>query len=239
MVLAADREMPSLLPTVAILLGTGACARTVVRPHGEVQNVGLPRPAAIVVYDFAVSDAELHEKQLAPVESDLGHDVANALAEELAHGLGELGFTVVRKPRGTAIENNELLIDGEFLDIGDGNMAERLVIGFGAGASKVDTADHVYYGAARKKVLDFRTHADSGKMPGAAATMGVGVAATGAVTATMWATSAATGGLKEYKSVVARMGAKSGQQAVGYLSTFFYKQGWIKQDQVKKTKIDK
>jgi hypothetical protein len=62
------------------------------------------------------------------------------------------------------------------------------VIGFGAGASRVDTEAHVYYGPGRRKLLDFGTHADSGKMPGAAATMGAGDVVEGGVTTGMAAT---------------------------------------------------
>jgi len=110
------------------------------------------------------------------------------------------------------------------------------VIGFGAGAAKVDTTVHVFYG--RERIADFRTHADSGKMPGAAATLGAGAAAEGAVTGTMIATNAATGGYKEYHSQVERMSARSANEAARYLSELFGKQGWIAPDQVKKAKRD-
>ncbi len=165
--------------------------------------------------------------------------MAKALAEELVRGLLDLGFAVERKPRGTPIRIRQLLIDGEFLDVDEGNRLQRLVIGFGAGASKIDTEVHVYYGVRRRKLLDFKTHADSGKMPGAAATVGAGVAVTGAVTAATAATSAAAGAVKEYQSEVERMAAHSAQQAVAYLSTFFAKQGWIRPDQVKSPTLDR
>ena len=223
-----------------------ACARTVVRPETEMLNFGLRRPRQILVYDFAVTTAETTahgsiQKQSNETSStsqsdqelEIGRQAAKALADELVRGLHDLGFTVERRPRGSPVRYYELLIDGEFLDVNEGNRLERLVIGFGMGASRVDTEVHVYYGAQRRKLLDFRTHADSGKLPGAAATMGAGVAVTGGITAATAAISAAAGTAKEYHSDIERMAAHSADQAVAYLSEFFAKQGWIRPDQVK------
>jgi len=247
------RNLAQILAITLIAVCVGACARTVVRPETEMQGFGLPRPQEILVCNFALTGAEAAENQ-GPVKKmdnetsgtsegerdrEIGRQVANALGEELVRGLRDLGFTVERRPRGTPIGRHQLLIDGEFRDVDKGNRLERLVIGFGAGASKVDTEVHVYYGAGRRKLLDFRTHADSGKMPGAAATMGAGAAVGGGITAGMAAASAAEGIVKEYHSEVERMGGHSADQAVAYLSEFFAKQGWIRPDQVKRPKLDR
>ncbi len=237
-----------VLVTSAVILG--ACARTVVLRETKMVDFGLPKPEEIIVYDFVLTEAEVRESQ-GPLkemfrfdkpagapgnerEQEIGRQVAKTLAEELAQGLRGLGFTVERKPPGTAIGDRQLLIDGEFLDVDEGNRLKRLVVGFGAGASRVDTEAHAYYGAGRRKLLDFGTHSDSGKMPGAAATMGAGAVVTGGVTAGMAATAAGTGAVKEYHSEIERMAAHSADQAVAYLSEFFAKQGWIRPDQVKK-----
>jgi len=218
------------------------CARAVVEPR-NVEATREPRPTKILVYDFAVTPAEVssHEGIAIGTSSDrnnveLGHDVASALSNQLADELREQGFVVERRHRGSHVGAHELAIEGEFLDVAEGDQVKRLVIGFGAGAAKVDTAVHVYYGG--RRIADFRTHADSGKMPGAAATLDAGVAAEGAVTGTMVATNAATGSYKEYHSQVERMSAKSAEQAGRYLSELFGRQGWIAADRVKKAKRD-
>ncbi len=228
-----------------------ACASTVVHPETGMRKFGLPRPQQILVYDFAVTEAEVTEEPMKKMLGEargtsqseqarkIGRQVANALAGELARGLHDLGFNVERRPRGTPVGSHQLLIDGEFLDIDEGNRVGRLVIGFGMGASRVDTEVHVRHGARRRDLLDFKTHSDSGSLPGAAATMGAGAAVTGGVTAGMAAASAAEGVLKEYHSEVERMAAHSADQAVAYLSEFFANQGWIRPDQVKKAKVHK
>lgn len=244
------RNLAQILVIILSGVYVGSCARTAVRPETEILNFGLPRPQEIIVYSFAVTEAELTANQ-GPIKNETsrasegegerepGMQAANALAEELVRGLRELGFTVERRPRGTPIESDEVLIDGAFLDVDKGNRLERLVIGFGAGASKVDTEVHVYYGVARRKLIDFRTHADSGKMPGAAATMGAGAVVVGGVTAGSVVASAASGAVKEYHSEIERMAAHSADQAVAYLSEFFVKQGWIRPDQVKRPTVDR
>jgi len=228
---------------LSLLLLLAGCARTAVQPS-NVEATREPRPTKIIVYDFAVTASEVTPREgiaigSGPADRDnatLGHDVASALAERLAGELREQGFVVERRARGTAVGPHELAVDGEFLDVTEGDQAKRLVIGFGAGAAKVDTAVQVYYG--RTLMLDFRTHSDSGKMPGAAATLGAGAAYEGVVTGTALASSAATGGYKEYHSQVERMSARSAEQAANYLSQLFGREGWIAPDRVKKAKLD-
>ena len=249
----SNRNVAQILAIILSAVCIGACARTVVRPETEMLNFRLPRPQQILVYDFAVTEAEATENR-EPIkkkvnetsgtsggerEQEMGRQVAKALAEELVRGLRDLGFAVERKPRGTPIGSHQLLIDGMFLDVDEGNRLKRLVIGFGVGASKVDTEVHVRYGAEHRKLLDFNTHADSGKMPGAAATMGAGTVVQGGVTAGMAATGAGVGAVKEYHSEVERMSGHSADQAVAYLSAFFAKQGWIRPDQVKRATVDR
>ncbi len=244
------RGLAQIVVLVASAVILDACARTVILRESKMVDFGLPRPEKIVVYDFALTETEVRESR-GPLkkmfrfdepaggpeserEQEIGRHAAKVLGDELVQGLRGLGFSVERKPRGTTIGDRQLLIDGEFLDVDEGNRLKRLVIGFGAGASRVDTEAHAYYGPEGRKLLDFGTHADSGKMPGAAATMGAGAVVTGGVTAGMAATAAGTGAVKEYHSEVERMAAHSADQAVAYLSEFFARQGWIRPDQVKR-----
>jgi len=244
------RSLARILAITLWAVWVGACARTVVHPETQMRDVGLSRPRQIVVRDFAVTAAEVTEEPIKKMlhdvegipkseqEREIGRHVQNALSEELSRKLRDLGFAVERKPRGTPIESHQLLIEGEFIDVNEGNRLERLVIGFGIGGSWLDTEAHVYYGGKRRKLLDFKTHADSGILPGAAATMGAGAAITGGVTAGMAAAGVAAGAVKEYHSEIERMASHSADQAVAYLSEFFAKQGWIPPDRVKKPKID-
>ena len=206
------------------------------------------RPERILVYDFAVSAQEVKEyqgimrqqptiKDAAERERLLAQEVKDALADELIEGLRSLGFRVERAKRGTPATGTDMLIDGQFLTVDEGNPLHSLVIGFGNGASSVQTQVQVYQGPDARKIMEFTTQPDSSKMPGAAATMVAGAAVSGGVTAEMVAANAAASGVKTYKSDVARMAADSGDQVARYLSDVFEKQGWIRPDQVRKARI--
>ena len=234
---------------IALLCGfVAACGQTGIRRAALVAETNLPRPNRILLYDFAVSEQEVKEyqgimrqqpniKDAAERERVLAKEVKDALAEEVIDGLRPLGFVVERVGRETKATGSDLVVDGQFLTVDEGNPLRRLVIGFGTGASLVQSQVQVYQGEQARKLMEFTTQSDSGKMPGAAATLGAGAAAQGGVTAGMVVANAAVSGVKTYKSDVARMAAGSGDQVARYLSEFFAKQGWIRADQVRKARM--
>jgi hypothetical protein len=226
------------------------CARTAVQPERETVVAGLPRPERILVYDFAVTDDEVSENRgvfqrvandvgdttQAERQHEIGRQVASALAEELVRELRDLGFDAIRVPRGTPIAGNALLISGQFLNVDEGNRLRRMVIGLGAGSSSVDTQVYVQQGPERRVVLEFATHADSGRMPGAALTMGAGAAVQGGATAEMTAANVAAGGVKAYRGEVERIAGRSADATVAYLSEFFARERWITPEQAAKAR---
>ncbi len=225
-----------------------ACGQTGIRRAALVPETNLTRPNRILLYDFAVSEQEVKEyqgimrqqptiKDASERERLLAMDVKDALAEEVIDGLKPLGFIVERVGREAKVSGSDLLIAGHFVTVDEGNPLHRLVIGFGSGASSVQSEVQVYQGQDKRKLLDFTTQSDSGIMPGAAPMLGAGAAVQGGVTAGMVVANAAMSGVKTYKSDVARMAAASGDQVARYLSEFFAKQGWIRQDQVRKARM--
>jgi hypothetical protein len=240
--------------SIDILLGAllffsiAACGQTGIRNAVVTSEKSLPRPARILVSDFAVSEREVTEYQgimrqqpsvKDPVERQrqLANEVKDAFADEVVHGLRALGFNVESVSRGTAATGNELLVDGQVLTVDEGNPLRRLVIGFGSGTSTVESRVQVYQGGNTRKLLEFTTHSDSGMMPGAGPTLGAGAAVQGGVTAGTVVVNTAIEVIKTYKSDVPRMAAASGDQVVRYLSEFFAQQGWIPAVQVRKARI--
>ena len=225
-----------------------ACGQTGIRRAALVPETNLSPPKRILLYDFAVSEQEVKEyqgimrqqpnvKDASERERLLAKEVKDALAEELIDGLKPLGFVVERVGRETKATGSDLVIDGQFLTVDEGNPLHRLVVGFGTGASMVQSQVQVYQGQEARKLMEFTTQSDSGKMPGAAPTLGAGAALQGGVSAGMVVANAAVSGVKTYKSDVARMAAGSGDQVARYLSEFFAKQGWIRADQVRKARM--
>jgi hypothetical protein len=167
----------------------------------------------------------------------LAQEVNDALAEELVEGLKALGFVVVRVPRGTRTADRDLLIDGQFLTVDQGDPFQRVMVGFGKGASAISTRVQVYQAPQSLTLLEFTAQSESGKLPGAAPLLGAGALAQGGVSAGMVVANATGSGVKTYKSDVARMAAATGDQVARYLSEFFATHGWIRPDQVRKARI--
>src|SRR5688572_14750648 len=140
------RVLAGLLSFVFVV----ACGQTGIRRATVTPETNLPRPGRILVYDFAVNEQEVKEyqgimrqqptiKDAAERERLLAQEVKDALAEELVDNLRPLGFIVERVARGTRAMENDLLIDGQFLTVDEGNPLHRLVVGFGTGGSAVQT----------------------------------------------------------------------------------------------------
>src|SRR5262245_50589759 len=195
------RKIGRALFVVMILSGLlGGCAQTTVQPQFAQATVGpVPRPNQVVVYPFAVNPAQVTQNQgllqgainnmegvsTVANEESIGQDAANALADEMVKRINALGLPSWRVPRGAPAPVNSLVIDGHFIDVNEGNRLERTVIGLGLGQSTMDTEAQVYTPSSTgyQMVLEFKTHADSGEMPGAAITGPAGAAAAGGLTA--------------------------------------------------------
>ena len=217
----------STLLIIACGIGLVGCAKTVVQSLSETEKLGLPHPPQVLVYTFAVSPTEVIENQsiihefvesqggMTPEQRlrEIGREAADAMAEELVRGVSELGLPARRAYKETVIPVNALVVEGAFLDVDEGNRLRRVVVGFGAGASRVDARVLVYQASpdGRVKVLDFMTHGDSGQMPGASATVG---------------------------AEVEQIAARNAQQAVAYLSQLFAKEGWIIKAKAKEVKLE-
>jgi|SRR5277367_1566643 len=242
--------------TVAAL---SACSPASVTPQvTAAPAVGATRPNLIVVYNFAVNPSEvtlnqsiiqrIYRNVSSPEttqadQQQAADEAAQAVSDTLVKKLQGLGFTVQNVPRGTPPPGDGLIVDGQFTTIDEGNRARRLIIGLGAGASKLDTSVQVVQfsqssSAPQQTLLDFTTHAESGKMPGAALTMGAGAAAQGGVTA---ASAAVAGGMsagKVYRSTTSYLADSTADQIYNYMTQYFATQGWISPDQAKEAKIE-
>jgi len=216
-----------------------ACSKNVATPVSESREAPPPRPAVVLVYDPAFREADVTENKSTVAlvanptsgqddRAAVGNAAAAAFAEELVEELGKRGVRAERANRATPVPANALSVVAQFVDVDEGNRVKRLVIGFGDGASRIDTRVQIY--DAGRRLLEFDTHSDSGKMPGGAVTMGAGAVVTGGVTAVSAVGGAVVGGVKAHRSAIEKLAAKSGAEAAAYLSAYFGRQGWIAKD---------
>ena len=226
-----------------LAVAVSSCAAAKVANQTQSTPVTAPsRPSRIVIYPFAVSPAQVTlnqsivqrayrnvsgEDQTAS-QQQLATDIAANLCKSVASNLTTKGYRAVCLERGTpAADNQALVVDGEFTDISEGNRLRRVVVGFGAGASTLDTKVHVYQrtDSGTQPLTDFTTHADSGKMPGAAIMGPAGVAAGGS-TAVVVGTNAAMGGAKSMTSATGYLADKTATQITDVVTQYYSQQGW-------------
>lgn len=243
-----------LICATAVAALAASCASTSVRPAFEASAANLSKPKRILVYDFAISTKDVTENQSlfkqaansfdsttqTQREFEIAKQVRDRMSEDLVAGILELGIPAQRAYGQPPTLPDTLVLIGEFENVDEGNRLRRMVIGFGAGGSYVDTRMQLMVPSAGsfRVLTQFSTHADSGHMPGAAVTMGAGAAAQGGVTAGMAAANVAMSGIKGYRSDVERMAGRSADEAVAYLSEYFAKQGWISPDKVQSPNRD-
>jgi hypothetical protein len=244
-----------LVSCLALVLSS--CAKATITPGQSAAPVGVTqKPERIVVYDFQVSADDVTENE-GPLqkayhavsgtdaqkqEADrlaTGREAAGALSQDLVKQLQALGFDAEVLPRGAAVGANVMTIDGRFLAADEGNRARRMIIGFGAGASKLQTQVSIARTSpdgAPTQLFSFQTYSDSGRMPGAALTMGAGAAAQGATAAS--AVTAVSSAGKIYTSMLSTLADKTAQQITAYLSQYFASNGWIPQDKMQKAALE-
>ncbi len=235
----------------AIGIGLTGCAATTVQPRSEQEISGLASPTVVLVYPFGITadDVTTNQGVFARVEKSLSStpmseaqrqtawDVSNRLADDLVTGINGLGLYTQRGSDRTVVPPGAVVISGAFVDVNEGNRAKRLVIGFGAGESTVDTRMRVMYytGDSYRTLAEYTAHADSGNMPGAAVTMGAGAAAQGGMTAGLAAANAGIGGVKAHRSSMDPMIDRLADKSVASLSQLFAAQGWIPAAKIKTT----
>ena len=225
-----------------LALPLAGCAPTTVIVENEYAG-SLPRPTQVQVYDFAVSPDEVqldhglgarlrNRRQATPpgeAEQAAAQAVQNALAKALVEELQGLGLPAARAAEAPDTGQAVLEIRGQFLSIDEGNRTRRVVIGFGAGRSEVQTAVQVYeiLPQGRTLVARFTTDAKSGAKPGAAATMGAGAAADHLAESA--AASAGLGVVSEtLGATVAADAQRTAKELVRrQLGPFFVEHGWI------------
>ena len=238
---------PTVALSVAMLLS--GCATTSVEVERE-SAVRVPQPSVVLVHRFGANLSEVTENQsvfqqgfdatqsTTTSERDAGiaSGVSERMADELVARIAKMGLAARRADAGTDVPSDALVITGYFVDIDEGNRLRRLVIGFGAGQSTLDAEGQLRHpsGSGYETLLAFKTHADSGEMPGAAVTMGAGAAAQGAVTGGMAVANVAVSGVKGVRSEVDAMAGRSADRAAEVLSEFFARNGWIAPDRVQK-----
>jgi hypothetical protein len=219
------------------LLTGDAKAQVITRYGGPAP---LPKPNEIVIHDFAVGNiktdksiaARLHRTVMERhgVDEDsspqvLAQRLQAAFAKALAGELKKVNIPTANVPTDkvavaeSSMPGSHLVVNGEFVSINEGDETKRIMIGCGRGASAINM--HVKVSSVTQGrstvVLEFNLSSESGKKPGAVATMGVGSLAIGA----------AAGGISDRKSNVEADATRMAKLVAKQLESFMADQKWI------------
>lgn len=215
-----------------------ACASSQVSDRESQVSGRLPRPDTIWVYPFGVTPADVPgasaaagRADAAPMSADelaegreLGAEVASALADEIQR----MGLPAAVPVPGTTPRIDDIVIHGYFTSIHEGSAAERMVVGFGAGASKLTTVVEGFEMTPEglRKLGSASVATGGAKGPGAAVPAAVAIATANPI-GLIVSSAVKVEGEASGRSTIAGRGRQTAKVIAEQLEPKFREQGWI------------
>jgi hypothetical protein len=229
----------------ALLLAllVAACSQGHVETTAVAAAGARPGPSHVVVGDFTVAPGlvQLDSGALAKIrrqrsgqsaaalQLQIAERAQAALAETLTTKLAEDGLPAERLQAGAQPPPGSLLVQGQFVSINQGNRARRVMIGLGSGASTMEANAQLYYAAGAvppQFMVSFNGTADSGRMPGAAETMGAGAAA-GSIATSAAVSGGLHAGAEMRRTDEEALADKLAEALAKQIGQYAVSQGWI------------
>jgi hypothetical protein len=241
---AIMRKMLLSAGLCALIAGLAACGGTdteVTDKLSKKERKTLSAPTQLLVYDFAVSPSEIPADSAVAGEfqgvgddpydnaqrTALEHEIADIVADKLVDQLQELKLPARRwhgpAPGGVGVYT----IEGQFVTIDKGNPAMRMIVGFGAGGTEIESLVQAYAvePTGKRLLAEATVSSESSKMPGIAATLPVGAAVSGVATAA--AVSTGVGVVREVNTDVRNGAEDTAKAIVALMKPRLEKLGWI------------
>jgi 3D (Asp-Asp-Asp) domain-containing protein len=192
----------------------------------------LPKPTKILVYDFAIDTSSVQvdkSQKLRPRHIVAGDENPEAVAkkastnfsDKLIASLSKTGIPVEHAAADVVAPDNSLSVQGAFVSLRQGDKAERVGVGMGAGSADVQTKVDVHLKTAADAILlsQFQTETKP------AENMGAGVpAAAGMNPAAVGAKSTIT----DRKKTLDAYASKTADVMAEEITKQMARQGWIK-----------
>ena len=223
-----------------LLFLAGCASSDVEKTESKAANQELAKPNRIVVADFTASPerirpgseiAEYFEDREEPVtdgERELGYELGASAAEKIVAKLQEIGISAERAAAAGALAPSDVLIEGYFVTIDQGDKLQRMLIGFGMGAAELRTIAEVYQMTqSGLKNLGFaEIEAEGGNMPGMLVPLGAGAA-----TGNLARSAAISGGVSVVKEVgpetIEAAAERTASEVVDLIKQGYEKRGWL------------
>lgn len=236
---ASERRIAGMAALAGLLLLAG-CARTQVA-YQRSESRPLPKPDTVVVHDFSVSPDQvaldqtmgLRLQEVMGGQTDasqrlkVAQEISRIVTQELVKDLQKQGLNAVTPASAANPAGRTLDIDGQFFSIDQGNQRQRMIIGFGMGASEVRVLVQAFEitGEGRQLVDDFYITTQSSRRPGLGPMGGGGAVAGNAVAGLALSSTSMLVGARA--QTVEADAMNLADRIAAELGAFFAKQGWI------------
>jgi hypothetical protein len=156
----------------------------------------------------------------------LAEAVAGTLASTVVDDIRSRGFTAERAAQVPPPQPNDLVIQGQFVQINEGSATRRFVIGLGAGATELRTQVQVFQVTADgwRPVKQFETVAAGSRFPGAAFFVAGGAAAGTVATSAM--ITSGVGAVREIRASIDADARRTSEQITAQLAELSAAQRW-------------
>jgi len=223
--------------TFALLLISG-CAKTTVSDRQYYEGPRLAKPARILVYDFAASQADLPAGYGAAVSAppvdqtaddlSLGRELGAQVAKDLVEELQKMGLPAVSANGQPPPQLNDIAIIGYFVSIDPGNMAKRIAIGFGSGAPELDTVVEGYVMTRRglQRLASAQLNSAGNKAPGSLLPIAM-TAATGNPIGLIVSSAAKIEGQVSGRTTIEGSARRTAKEIAVEIQAGAQRQGWI------------
>jgi hypothetical protein len=214
--------LPGLFAVVVVLAFAG-CASISVKPHSETEEARMPKKIYVTVFDTSHGDFRVDREKTELVDFKKG--LRSLLQSALVADLNKRLIPAEGAARGQTFQpQHAWLVRGEFTRVYQGSRLLRGTIGFGLGATKVETRVEVYdlEMSATKPFLVFTTTGGSNAEPGAI---------TGIATDPLtFAVSTALSGAGNVAHGLTEDSRRTAREITAALSDYMYRRGWIETD---------
>jgi hypothetical protein len=164
----------------ALVVVAGCASTKFTAGQSDIGSEKIARPDRIIVHDLAATPADIPafsaaaSQYAAPAtpptaaEIQTGRKLGAEVAKELVAEIQGMGLPAVQAAGQPAPRVGDIVIIGYFESIHKGSAAERVVLGFGAGAAELRTAVEGYLMTAQglRKLGSGEVEAGAGKSPG-------------------------------------------------------------------------
>ncbi len=174
----------------ALVVLTGCASAKVTQQESNIGDEKLPRPARIIVHDFAATPADVpadsaltgqYAEPSTPQTAEqiaTGRKLGAEIAKELVTELKGMGLPAVQAAGQPAPIANDIVIRGYLLSVEEGSAGKRVLIGFGSGDAELKTVVEGYQMTPQGLRLlgSGELDAEGGKTPGVLVPLAVAAA---------------------------------------------------------------